>query len=45
MEKVVFSDAKDANGKPMWILMSDGSLIFSQKAVDQASIRHLKLSA
>lgn len=45
MEKLVFSDAKDANGKPMWVLMSDGSLIISQKTVDQASIRQLKLSA
>ncbi|MBJ2245166.1 hypothetical protein [Pseudomonas haemolytica] len=45
MEKVVCSDAKDSNGKPMWILMPDGTLLLSQKAIDQGTIQHLKLSA
>jgi len=43
MEKVICSNAKDSNGKPLWCLMPDGSLIISQKSVDQASIQHLKL--
>lgn len=44
MEKVICSDAKDSNGKPMWILMPDGGFFISQKAVDQASIQRAKLS-
>ncbi|AZF09571.1 hypothetical protein C4J93_1357 [Pseudomonas sp. R2-37-08W] len=43
MEKAICSEAKDSNGQPMWLLMPDGSFFISQKAVDQASIQHLKL--
>ena len=44
MEKVICSDTKDLKGKPMWILMPDGSFFISQEAVDQASIQRVKLS-
>ncbi|MCI1736284.1 MAG: hypothetical protein LKM38_02660 [Pseudomonas veronii] len=45
MKKAICSDAKDSSGKPMWLIMPDGSFFISQKAVDQASIQHLKLKS
>lgn len=43
MKTVICSEAKDSAGKPMWCLMPDGRFFISQKTVDQAAIRHLKL--
>jgi hypothetical protein len=42
MNQVVSDNAKNSSGKPMWLIMPDGSFFISPKAVDQASIQQLK---
>lgn len=45
MKKAIVSDAKDSSGKPMWLVMPDGSFYISRQAVEGATIQRMKLSA
>lgn len=44
MEKAIFSDTKGSNGKPMWILMPDGSIFINQKYLKEATIQRVTLT-
>jgi len=38
MIRCIASEAKDMNGKPLWVLCKDGHLFLSAEAVNQATI-------
>lgn len=38
MIRYIVSDAKDKNGKPLWVICKDGHLFLSADAVNQATI-------
>jgi hypothetical protein len=43
MQKTIYSEGKGLDGKSLWILMSDGSMLINQAAVQSATIRRINL--
>lgn len=43
MQKVICSEGKGLDGKSIWILMSDGSVLINQAVVHSATIQRINL--